>query len=240
LGDADDVERFAIAACARLNAPLEPAARHGYRLLPQHLPQTLRERLAEEAITKPVAVDFRYPPAVGTRFIHRSHPLVALLADHLLEEALVGDAPLAARAAVTVTADVETVTTLYLVRLRHHLEITHRRRNRQLMAEEAVAIGVRGRAQPHWLGEAEAAPLLDARPIANLDTAACVRELEQALAFLTAQQAVLERLAAERADALLADHRRVREASRDVGQYVVRPNLPVDVLGVYVLLPDAL
>jgi hypothetical protein len=51
---------------------------------------------------------------------------------------------------------------------------------------------------------------------------------------------VLERLASERANALLADHRRVREAARDTGQYAVRASLPVDVLGVYVLLPDAL
>jgi hypothetical protein len=51
---------------------------------------------------------------------------------------------------------------------------------------------------------------------------------------------VLERLATDRANALLADHRRVREAARDIGQYAVRASLPVDVLGVYVLLPDAL
>jgi hypothetical protein len=108
------------------------------------------------------------------------------------------------------------------------------------MAEEAVAIGVRGRARPQWLTENEAAPLLDARPSANLDVAAAAHELRQALDFLDAQRAVLERLATDRANALLADHRRVREAARDIGQYAVRASLPVDVLGVYVLLPDAL
>lgn len=240
LGGADDVQRFVASACARLNAPLEAAPRHGWRLLPQHLPQILRERLADEGIVRPVALDFHYPPTVGTRFVHRSHPLVALLADHLLEGALTGDAPLAARAAVTVTADVEEVTTLYLLRLRHHLELTRRHQTRQLMAEEAVAIAVRGRARPQWLTEDEAAPLLDARPSANLDAAASARELQQALEFLTSQHAVLERLATDRADALLADHRRVREAARDIGQYAVRPSLPVDVLGVYVLLPESL
>lgn len=240
LGDADDVQRFVAGACARLNAPLEPSSRHGWRLLPQHLPQTLRERLSDEGISKSVAVDFHYPPAVGTHFIHRSHPLVGLLADHVLEGALSGDAPIAARTAATVTVDVETVTTLYLLRLRHHVEITRRGQTRHLMAEEAVAIGVRGRARPQWLTEDQAAPLLDARPSANLDVAAAAHELRQALDFLDAHRAVLERLAADRANALLADHRRVREAARDVGQYAVRASLPVDVLGVYVLLPDAL
>lgn len=239
LGDADDVARFVSGACARLGAPLEPRTHHRARLLPQHLPQTLRERLADDGIERPIAIDFDYPPAAGTRFIHRSHPLVALLADHLLEGALSGDAPLVARAAVTVTADVDVVTTLYLLRLRHHLEVTRRNKTRQLMAEESVAIAVRGRAQPQWLSEDQATALLDARPAANLATDAASRELQLALDFLVTQKHVLDALATERAATLLADHRRVREAARDVGQYAVRPSLPVDVLGVYVLLPDA-
>ena len=102
-----------------------------------------------------------------------------------------------------------------------------------------MAIGVRGRARPQWLTKDEAAPLLDAKPSANLDAAAA-RELQEALAFLDTQQFVLERLASDRANALLADHRPVREAARDIGQYAVRASLPVDVLGVYVLLPDKL
>jgi hypothetical protein len=39
--------------------------------------------------------------------------------------------------------------------------------------------------------------------------------------------------------ALLADHRRVREAAGDVGEYAARASLPVDVLGVCGLLPSA-
>ena len=39
---------------------------------------------------------------------------------------------------------------------------------------------------------------------------------------------------------VLADHQRVREAARDVGQYSVNACLPVDIIGVYVLLPEQL
>jgi hypothetical protein len=63
------------------------------------------------------------------------------------------------------------------------------------------------------------------------------REIQQSLEFAKTNQAYLEQLAKERAQALLVDHRRVREAARDVGQYSVSPCLPVDVIGVYVLLP---
>ena len=64
--------------------------------------------------------------------------------------------------------------------------------------------------------------------------------IQTTLDFLLSQTPYLENLATERANALLADHRRVREAARDVGSYEVTPCLPVDVLGVYVLLPASL
>jgi hypothetical protein len=66
------------------------------------------------------------------------------------------------------------------------------------------------------------------------------REIRNALEFLRAHPEKLNELAQQRAEALLDDHRRVREAARDVGQYTVAPCLPVDVIGVYVLLPDEL
>jgi hypothetical protein len=127
-----------------------------------------------------------------------------------------------------------------LLRLRHHLDITRRGQTRQLMAEETVTLAVSGRTQPVWLADDNAPRLLDARPNANLSPDAATHELRLALDFLAAQRETLDAIAARRAEALLADHRRVRQAARDVGQYSVRPNLPVDVLGVYVLLPDAI
>ena len=81
LGDADDVAGFVRVPALRLGARWNRCSVMA-RLLPQHIPQTLRERLADEGIAKPLAIDFHYPPAVGARFVHRSHPLVALLADH--------------------------------------------------------------------------------------------------------------------------------------------------------------
>ncbi|WP_437560095.1 hypothetical protein [Acidithiobacillus sulfuriphilus] len=64
--------------------------------------------------------------------------------------------------------------------------------------------------------------------------------MSQALDFLRAHPQRLETLAQARAATLLDDHRRVREVARDVGQYSVSACLPVDVIGVHVLLPDTL
>lgn len=232
LGTQEDVRRFLTSACARLNAPLEKGRGNNYRFLPQHLPEALRVRLADEGIVKEQRIDFNE--------LHRSHPLVTLLAEHLLEESLQEEHPLAARCAVTETDAVDTVTSIYLLRLRHNLEYVRRREPFQLMAEETLAVAVQGRSNPQWLSGPEVNQLLECKPTGNLNKALISREIQQALDFLHSQQERLHSIASERAQALLEDHRRVREAARDVGQYSVQPCLPVDVIGVYVLLPDAL
>ena len=63
------------------------------------------------------------------------------------------------------------------------------------------------------------------------------RHLQQALDMLPAWAPQLEAMANERAQALLQDHRRVREAAEAKGTYQVTASLPVDVMGIYVLVP---
>ncbi|MCE7914656.1 MAG: helicase SNF2 [Nitrosomonas sp. PRO4] len=240
LGTQADVQRFVHSACARLNAPLELTRIQQYRFLPQHLPEALRQRLADEGIAKPLLLNFNE--------LHRSHPLVSVLAEHLLETSLaandqgaaVGNQSLAARCAATLTDAVEVVTTIYLLRLRHQLGYVRRRQPFQMMAEETVTLAVAGRSNPQWLLGESVAKLLECTPSGNLPVESVQREIRTALEFIAAHPQQLQKLAEHRAEALLADHQRVREAARDVGQYSVNACLPVDVMGVYVLLPDAL
>ena len=235
LGTQADVQRFVQSACTRLNAPLEPTRKQQYRFLPQHLPEALRQRLADEGIGKPLLLNFNE--------LHRSHPLVSVLAEHLLETSLSTDSQgsgVAARCAATLTGAVEVVTTICLLRLRYQLGYVRRRLPYQMMAEETVAIAVVGRNNPKWLQGEDVAKLLECTPSGNLPVEAVQREIRTALEFVAANPQQLQMLAQNRAEVLLADHQRVREAARDVGQYSVRACLPVDVMGVYVLLPDAL
>jgi hypothetical protein len=77
-----------------------------------------------------------------------------------------------------------------------------------------------------------------AEPARNMDPARREREISEALATLPAAQAALADLAMQRANQLLDDHKRVREASEArFLKYDVTPCLPVDVIGLYVLLP---
>lgn len=241
LGTQEDVKRFVQSACSRLNAPLEKSKRQTYRLPTTRLPESLQQRFADEGLikegdksaeSKGLLLDFSE--------LHRSHPLVTVLADHLIETALQGDTSITARCAATETDAVDTITTVYLLRLRHQLSYVRRKQPYQMMAEETVAVAAQGRSNPVWLSNEGVAKLLESSPTSNLPAELIRREIQQSLDFAQAHQSYLEQLANERAQVLLEDHRRVREAARDVGQYSVNPCLPVDVIGVYVLLPASL
>ncbi|CAK0760144.1 hypothetical protein CCP3SC1AL1_2740001 [Gammaproteobacteria bacterium] len=78
--------------------------------------------------------------------------------------------------------------------------------------------------------------LMNAKPARNMDPRRQEREIQEALQTLPLFQ--FETLAKQRAQQLLEDHKRVREASKTKFlEYKVTPCLPVDVIGLYVLLP---
>ena len=61
--------------------------------------------------------------------------------------------------------------------------------------------------------------------------------MKLAIEQLAARDRELQAFAEQRAQALLADHRRVREAAEARGRYSVKALLPADVIGLFVLLP---
>ena len=241
LGSHEDLIRFLNSACARLNAPLEKTLDGHFKLLSQHLPETLRIRFLDEGIVKTMN-----KPEIKMSFsdLHRTHPLITIIADYLLENALIETTEkpnqITARCSATVTDKVDIVTTIYLLRIRHQLEYIRRRQPFQMMAEETVAIAVKGRTNPQWLKDENVSQLLECVPKDNLPKATITKDVKEALDFIKSQTSKINELALERANSLLKDHQRVRDASRDAGKYNVKPCLPVDIIGVYVLLPDSI
>jgi superfamily II DNA or RNA helicase len=243
LGGEVEVERFVSRAAAQLGAPLQPVKQH-FKLLTEHLPAAVRERLAAEGLANTLRIDFHQPAAQGASFVHRTHLLVSVLADTLLEQALddastTADDAAVARAGAAFVQGVSLKTTVLLLRIRHQLTVTHGSQTRLLMCEEAVAVAASG-SEPF----AELAPdmtrqLLGAEATRNMPAPLRDRQLQTALDALPGWQPQLEAMAKSRAQALLADHRRVREAAEGRGSYQVTASLPVDVMGLYVLLPDA-
>jgi hypothetical protein len=250
LGREQEVERFVKDSLYVLNAPLEPTIKDGqlshYKFTPDNLPQALRDRMRNESIEKTMRLNFSYPPEKNALFIHRSNPLVTVLADYLLETALeqnrnkTFDAQIASRCGVYEADAIDLVTTVFLVRLRHKIEMTRKGKTKTTLAEEAVLLGFEGRTNPAAIPEEKLTFLLAKQPTGNISNSVMERELKAGLAWWYENSQLFEELAKERSEALLADHRRVRKATRDTGTYTVTPGLPVDLIGFYVLLPAKL
>lgn len=241
LGNEEDVQRFVKRAMVKLGAGLEPYKNH-FKAPLGELPPTLKERLAAEGLSGTVRVDFKQPAAQGATFIQRTHPLVVALADALLEQALdsqMNGADAVARAGAAFVAQVSLKTTVLLLRLRHQLTVTRDHQTRLMLCEETVAVSAAGAEALTELPLHQARELLGAEASRNMPPVIRDRHIQQALDNLPTWQPALEEIAKARAQALLADHRRIREAADARGSYQVTASLPVDVMGVYVLVPAA-
>lgn len=241
LGGEDDVERFVSRAVAKLGAPLEPYKQH-HKLYLDHLPATVRERLAADGLAGTLRIDFHQPAAQGAHFIQRTHPLVVVLADTLLERALesaseISDADAVARVGAAFVGNVNLKTTVLLLRLRHQLSIARDTGTRLMLCEETVAVASSGSAMPEVLSPEQTRAMLGAEAVRNMPPPVRDIHINNALQALPGWQPQLESLAHERAQALLQDHRRVRDAADAKGTYQVTASLPVDIMGVYVLVP---
>lgn len=241
LGGKEDVQRFTGRALARLGGALEPMKR-GFKTPLTALPEDVRERLEAEGLTGTMLLDFDYPPAPHCRPVQRSHPLVSVLAETLLELTLgvVGqndetDPGVLGRVGCWVAEGVTSVTWVALVRLRHQLGAQRGSTSTTTLVEEATAIAWGSNGTP--LEGPDALKLLQPTPLSDPPPHVRDRFVAQALTQLEARKEDLATFAERRAQALLADHRRVREAADARGSYSVKSLLPFDVIGLFVLLP---
>lgn len=242
LGSQDDVERFVRRSMSRFNAALE--YRRNAAVAPvENLPQGMRDRLAAEGVNGSLYLNFRTRPAKGTRFVHRSHPLVTVLAEELLERAIDSDdsskdgLALLGRTGVWRTKAVDAVTSILLLRLRHQLTTTHRGQSSVLLVEEAFPVAVIGRNEPRIHTGTDPLAWLSAPAEGTLPDTVRSREITNLFNALSTYAIQLETLAEQQAQSLLADHRRVREAAQARGQYSVQALKPVDVIAAYQLMP---
>lgn len=184
---------------------------------------------------------FELPVPDGVQYLSRTHPMVAGLASYVMDAALdplVAGA--AARCGATRTKAVSQLTTLLLLRFRFHIESGQRGADATpLLAEDVQIVGFTGSpGSPEWLDEATAEQLLQAEPDANVSPQQAGSFIGRVTNSMAQLQTALDQMANDRAETLLDAHRRVRTAARVTGvSYDVKPQLPVDVLGVYVLLP---
>lgn len=238
IGTAVDVERFVGDMVRAHGGHIHRQQGHTEIRLPDRA--ALRELVGGR---DKVTARFVLPVPEQVAYLSRTHPIVEGLAAYTIDTAL---DPLldgvAKRAGVIRTQAVGETTTLLLLRFRYHI-VTHKVGGEiPLLAEECQVVGFTGREeQPAWLPPQTVEELLQATPDVNVQPQLATQFIGRAAAQLPQLQAALNAIAEERGQALLAAHRRVRTAVRQSGvRHTVQPQLPPDVLGLYLLLPVVL
>lgn len=233
IGGALDVRRFVTDAVQTYGGVVAPERDGTVRLELGETPRGLRDAVGG---LDTLRARFEGPIESDERRLVRTHPVVEGLASYVLDAALDGEGR-ARRSGVIRTRAVSTRTTVLLVRFRFHLVVGAD--ERQLLAEDVGVLGFQGSPDaPEWLPEELATATLRAEPAANVGPDQAQHFLQRVVDGFDALRPHLNEAAQTRADALLDAHRRVRDASKGTGRYRVEPQLPPDVLGLYILLPS--
>jgi superfamily II DNA or RNA helicase len=248
IGSGVDVERFTIEGFQAHGATV---SRNGdVKFDVKDVPRGLLDAIDVQA--KFVA-RFELPIKEGQIYLSRTQPIVEGLASFVMDTALdplstslrsaQDGGGVARRCGVIRTSRVQKRTTLLLVRLRYHI-ITRRGRGHKviespLLAEDCQLLAFTGPPQnAEWLDGKIAEELLLAQPEANIQPDQATHFLRQMLNGFDAIRPHLDEVARQRGEELLDAHRRVRIAAHETNvSHRVEPQLPCDMLGVYIYLP---
>ena len=235
IGDPHAVEEFVTAALNNLLGVQVTKDAKGYRIVMGNLPPQLRDLLPAG---DPVKVSFQSPTPPGYHYLGRNNRFVEQLCQLVMGNTLARVDKRAARAAIIRTRQVSTKTTLLLFRCRNVIE--QQKGKHQVVAEEMVLWGWRGTPkQKEFLDHAEAKKLLaEARATSDLSSQARASFLENELNILSVLKEEFATVAEQQSKRLVEAHERFSALMDGKRFQVVYPVLPMDLLGVYVLLPD--
>lgn len=236
IGTDREVENFTQQALTDYGAAITTKANHAAFDLTE-VPQGLREVCGN---VKQLKARFDLPVDEGVLYLSRTHPIVEGLATHVLNAALDGDdQAIASRSGVIFTDKVERRTSLLLLRYRYHIITRHEDKEKQLLAEDSQVVGFAGSPEnAEWISQDQVTGLIQASPTQNIDRERATYFVQKVLDGIEELKPALEQFANEQGQRLLEAHLRVRSAARQSGiKYDIRPELPPDILGIYIYLP---
>lgn len=183
---------------------------------------------------------FELPIQDGQLYLNRTHPIVEGLATHVMDTALDPMVKsVARRCGVIRTNHVARRTTLLLTRFRFHIIAKQGNEENPLLAEDCQVLAFTGSPEKaEWLEPEQAEALLEVIPDSNISADQAKKFLQKVIDQFDNLSPHLESVAQQRGNDLLEAHRRVRSAAKLKGvRYRVEPQLPPDVLGIYMFMP---
>ena len=236
IGNPKAVAEFVTAALVGLFGVQVTKEREGHGIVTGNLPPQLVDLLPGGRLVK---VSFQSPTPEGYHYLGRNHRFVEQLCQLVMANTLARQDKRAARAAVIRTRQVTAKTTLLLFRCRNVIE--QGTGGHQIVAEEMLLWGWRGTPdKKEFLDHAEARALLTAaRASSDLSPQARAGFLENELRLLASLESQFDGIAEDQSKRLVAAHERFSALMERQRFQVVYPVLPMDLLGIYVLLPEA-
>lgn len=235
LGVGEDVRRFLQNGLPRWNGELAPTRAEGVsRLRLGELEDLVLRRAPSLDLSRPVHFDDI--PRPDAPLVGRNHPVVAVLADQILADALEGTGERFPRSAAAITSAVDRRTAVLLLRLRYVIDDGASQYAEEVVtaAFQRIAAGI------HWIGGLDDEPLrllrqADARIERQLAPRERAENVQWALDVLDARPDWHEHIVDQRRAALEQSHARLR--SQIGGSRVeIRAEVP-DLIGCFVLLP---
>jgi len=185
-------------------------------------------------------VCFEKPNRKDEIYLVRTHPIVESLAGYVMDTALEEHAESAAsRCGVFRTGKVSVRTTMLLLRHRFHIITKQDDHEWPLLSEDCQIVGFTGSPEnPQWLDKEVVNTLFHSAPEANISRDQAAHFLNLLLENLNPILSHLDNFAIKRGNEVLEAHERVRAAAKLKGMsFSIKPQLPSDVLGVYIYLP---
>lgn len=235
IGNVKAVEEFVTTTLTDLFGIQVKKNPKGYVLVTGNMPPQLSELLPSG---NQVKVSFESPTPEGYFYLGRNNRFVEQLCQLVMANTLAGKDKRAARAAVIRTRQVTKKTTLLLFRCRNVIEQGKSRQ--KIVAEEMLLWGWRGTLQDReFLTHVEAKELLaSARASSNLTPQARATFLENDLRQLDSLKTEFDHIAENQSKQLVEAHVRFSSLMEKEKFQVVYPVLPMDFLGIYILLPE--
>ena len=235
IGDPNAVKDFVTGALENLFGVQVTTESKGFGIVTANLPPQIGGLLPKGRLVK---ISFESPTPEGYHYIGRNHRFVEQLCQLVMANTIGREGKRAARAAVIRTWQVQTKTTLLLFRCRN--VIKQRRGGHQIVAEEMLLWGWRGTPdkREHLDHEQAHALLGAARASSNLSPEARAGFLENELNLLDQLNEDFNELAEEQSKRLVAAHERFSALMGKQRYQVVYPILPMDLMGIYILLPE--
>ncbi len=235
IGDPGAVKDFVTGALTALFGVQVTTEKCGFGIVTGNMPPQLGGLLPEGQF---VNVSFESPTPEGYHYLGRNHRFVEHLCQMVMANTVTREGPRAARAAVIRTTRVDTKTTLLLFRCRNVIE--RDKGGHQIVAEEMLLWGWRGTPgnQEHLDHDQARVLLREARASSNLSPEARASFLENELGLLGRLDEAFGKLAEEQSQRLVAAHERFSALMAKQRYQVVYPVLPMDLMGMYILLPE--